>query len=245
MGANYWDQEWKYLPTPSKMWHKVNFFRQSLTGLNSEFSFSEASYHTKVQQSSLTNYQSINEGRLVGCLPFPSVFVLYKTQPASLRIWTWLSGFISYNDNCNNTSNTRTVYVLHKSVLITFFPNLLSFLINVYVLYSLEFNWKKRELINYCPYCKHLNNWLGRQTKCHLDIYAWFGPANQIVSFIWWGIGISCFWYLFLEFEEWCDAYIQTVKPNWLICLIKNYILWLTKRKIRIFLENGEIYLCM
>ena len=41
----------------SKMWHKV-FFKWSTAGLDLEFSFSEAGFHTKVKEPSLPRVNS-------------------------------------------------------------------------------------------------------------------------------------------------------------------------------------------
>ena len=42
-----------------RIWHKVNFFKRSSTGLNSEFSFSLTSYLTKAEEPSLSYYLPI------------------------------------------------------------------------------------------------------------------------------------------------------------------------------------------
>ena len=57
-----------YLPTPL---HEQNvlqgqFFKQSLTALNSKFSF-KVSCHTKVKEPCLSYYLLIDGGRIVGC----------------------------------------------------------------------------------------------------------------------------------------------------------------------------------
>ena len=57
-------------------------FKQSLTGLNSVFSFSYTSCHTKMKKPSLPNYLPIAGWRIVR---FPRVFV-YKMQSALSRI---------------------------------------------------------------------------------------------------------------------------------------------------------------
>ena len=57
---------WIYLPLhTSKMRHKVNFLKQTLRGLNSEFSFSQTSYHTTVKEPSLLYYLPIAEEGIV------------------------------------------------------------------------------------------------------------------------------------------------------------------------------------
>ena len=50
----------------ARIWHKVNFFRRSLTGLHSEFSSSQNSCLTKAEEPSLPDYLPIAGGRLIG-----------------------------------------------------------------------------------------------------------------------------------------------------------------------------------
>ena len=50
------------------------FFKQSLTGLNFEFSFSEVSYHSKVKEYSLPYYLPIAGRRRVGFILLPRIF---------------------------------------------------------------------------------------------------------------------------------------------------------------------------
>ena len=55
-----------YLSNPSatnRIWHTVNSFKQSKSGLNLEFSFSLTGYLTKAKESSLSYYLPISEGR--------------------------------------------------------------------------------------------------------------------------------------------------------------------------------------
>ena len=73
--------------------------KRSLTGLNSEFSFSQTSCLTKAEEYSLSNYLSIAGGRIIGFIPFPRVLVLFEMQLAWSRIWTHVVVSISYNDN--------------------------------------------------------------------------------------------------------------------------------------------------
>ena len=61
-------------------------FKRSLTGLNSEFSFSLTSCLTKAEEPSLPYYLLIAGGRLIGFIPFPRVLVLCEMQSASSRI---------------------------------------------------------------------------------------------------------------------------------------------------------------
>ena len=53
-----------------------SIFKHSLTGLNSEFSFSQTSCHTKAKEPSLPYYLPIAGGRIIGFIPFPRVLVL-------------------------------------------------------------------------------------------------------------------------------------------------------------------------
>ena len=75
------------------------FFKQSLTGFNSEFSFSKTSCLTKAEKSSLPYYLPIAGGRIIGFIPFPRVLVLCEMQSVSSRIWTRIAMSISYDDN--------------------------------------------------------------------------------------------------------------------------------------------------
>ena len=53
-----------------------SIFKQSLTSLNSDFSFSKTSFFTKAEEPSLPFYLPIAEGRIIGFKPFPRVLVL-------------------------------------------------------------------------------------------------------------------------------------------------------------------------
>ena len=75
------------------------FFKQSLTGLNSEFSFSKTSYLTKAEEPSLLYYLPIAGGRIIGFIPFPRVLVLCEMQSISSSIWTRVAVSISYDGN--------------------------------------------------------------------------------------------------------------------------------------------------
>ena len=67
---------------------QCQFFKWSLTGLNSEFSFSKTSWRIKVEENSLPYYLPIAGGRIIGFIPFPRVLVLWEMQSVSSRIWT-------------------------------------------------------------------------------------------------------------------------------------------------------------
>ena len=73
-------------------------FKRSLTGLNSEFSFSYTSCLTKAEEPSLS-YLPIAGGRIIRFIPFPRVLVLCEMQLAWSRIWTHLAVSISYDEN--------------------------------------------------------------------------------------------------------------------------------------------------
>ena len=75
-----------YQPLRSgRIWHKVNS-KWSLTGLNSEFSYT--SCLTKAEEPSMPYYLPIAGGRIIGFIPFPRVLVLCEMQSVSSRIWT-------------------------------------------------------------------------------------------------------------------------------------------------------------
>ena len=82
-----------------RIWHKVNFLKRSLTGLNSEFSFSETSCLTKAEELSLPYYLPIAGGRIIGFIPFPRVLVLCEMQSVLSRNWTRIAVSISCDDN--------------------------------------------------------------------------------------------------------------------------------------------------
>ena len=82
------------------------FFKWSLTGLNSEFSFS-TSYLTKAEEPSLPYYLPIVGGRIIGFICFPRVLVVCEMQSVSSRIWTRVAVSISYDDN-HYTTGTST-----------------------------------------------------------------------------------------------------------------------------------------
>ena len=106
-----------YQPLRSgRIWHKVNFFKRILTGLNSEFSFSSTSCLTKAEEPSLSYYLPIAGGRIIGFIPSPRVLVLCEMLSVSSRIWTRVAVSISYADNdyTTGTSNLQngTWYLL-------------------------------------------------------------------------------------------------------------------------------------
>ena len=64
---------------------KVNF-KRSLTGLYSEFSFSNVSGYTKVKEPHLSYHLPIAGGSKVGFIPFPRVLMRCEMQIVSSRI---------------------------------------------------------------------------------------------------------------------------------------------------------------
>ena len=71
-----------YLPNPSTRagYDTWSIFKRSLTGLNSEFSFSLTSCLTKAEEPSLPYYLPKAGGRIIGFIPFPRVLVLCEMQ---------------------------------------------------------------------------------------------------------------------------------------------------------------------
>ena len=68
-----------------------SIFKRSLTGLNSEYSFSLTGCLTKAEEPSLSYYLPITGGRIIGFIPFPRVLVL------CLNI---INESLSINDSC-------------------------------------------------------------------------------------------------------------------------------------------------
>ena len=92
---------------PGRKWHTVNFFKRSLTGLNSEFSFSYTSCLTKAEEPSLPYYLPIAGGRIIGLIPFPRVLVRWEMQSVLSRIWTRVTVSISGDDNHYTTGTSK------------------------------------------------------------------------------------------------------------------------------------------
>ena len=86
-----------------------SIFKRSLSGLNSEFSFSLTSCLTKAEESNLPYYLPIAGERIIGFIPFPRVLVLCEMQSVSSRIWTRVAVSISYDDN-HYTTGTATMW---------------------------------------------------------------------------------------------------------------------------------------
>ena len=63
-----------------------SIFKRSLTGFNSEFSFSKTSCLTKAEEPSLSYYLPIAGGKIIGFIPFARILVLCEMQSVSSRI---------------------------------------------------------------------------------------------------------------------------------------------------------------
>ena len=83
-----------------------SIFKRSLTGFNSEFSFSYTSCLTKAEEPSLSYYLPIAGGRIIGFIPSPRVLVLCEMQSVSSRIWTRVAVSISFDDNDYTTGTS-------------------------------------------------------------------------------------------------------------------------------------------
>ena len=96
------------------------FFKQSLTGLNSEFSFSKTNCLTKAEEPSLPCYLPIAGGRIIGFMPFPKVLVLCKMLSVSSRIWTCVAMSISCDDShyTTGTSDKICLYIYKRLIII-------------------------------------------------------------------------------------------------------------------------------
>ena len=81
-----------------RMWHKINL-KRSLTGFNSEFSFSLTGCLTKAKEPSLYYYLTIAGRWIIGFIPFPRVLVLWEMWSAASWIWTRVAVYISHSDN--------------------------------------------------------------------------------------------------------------------------------------------------
>ena len=127
------------------IWHKVNF-KQSLTGLNSEFSFFETICLTKAEEPSLPYYLPIARGRIIGFIPFPRVLVLSEMQSVLSRIWTHVAVSISYDDNHYLLKTQCYIIIIRRR------RNLLTreFCLSSRPLSENERKWKDRWIIGFC-----------------------------------------------------------------------------------------------
>ena len=97
-------------PSAQTGYDTKSIFKQSLTGLNSECSFSLTRGLTKAEEPSLPYYLPIAEARMVGFIPFPRVLVLCEMQSVSSRIWTRVAVSISYDDDQYTTGRWYKVF---------------------------------------------------------------------------------------------------------------------------------------
>ena len=135
-----------------------SIFKQSLTGLNSKFSFSWTSCLNKAEEPSQPYYLLIAGGRIIGFIPFSRVFVLCEMQSVLSRIWTRVAMSISY-DNNHYTMGTSFWFINSK------FLDRSSTCIYFYFFFKVE------EL-----YCKL--NYHGQKTSKHLC--ATYGITGQL-----------------------------------------------------------------
>ena len=120
-----------YLPTPSARagYDKRSIFKRSLTGLNSEFSFSWTSCLTKAEEPCLSYSLPVAGGRIIGFISFPRVLVLCEIPSVSSRIWTRVAVAVSitYDDNHYITgtsiSQSYTQYKNFANFLLVLFTN--------------------------------------------------------------------------------------------------------------------------
>ena len=102
-----------YLPNPSARvgCETRSILKRSLTGLNSEFSFSSTGYLTKPKDLRLPYYLPITGGRIIGFITYPRVLVLCEKQSVSSRVCTHVTVSISNDDNDYTTGTS--MYVRH------------------------------------------------------------------------------------------------------------------------------------
>ena len=86
-----------------------SIFKRSLTGLNSEFSFSQTSCLTQGWRTKSAMGKPslpIAGERIIGFIPFSRVLVLCEMLSVSSRIWTRVAVSISNNDNHYTTGTS-------------------------------------------------------------------------------------------------------------------------------------------
>ena len=93
-----------------------SIFKRSLTGFNSEFSFSLTSCLTKAEELSLPYYLPIAGGRIIGFIPFPRLLALCEMLSVSSRIWTRVAVSISYDDNHYTTGTSYLIQIICAEV---------------------------------------------------------------------------------------------------------------------------------
>ena len=88
------------------------FFKRSLTGLNSEFSSSLTSCLIMAEEPTLSYYFPIAWGRIIGFISFPKVLVLCEMQSVSFRIWTRVVVSFSCEDNHYTTGTSKEYFFI-------------------------------------------------------------------------------------------------------------------------------------
>ena len=129
-----------------------SIFKQSFTGLNSEFSFSSTSCFTKTEEPSLPYYLPIAGGRIIGFIPFPMVLVLCEMQSVSSRIWTRVAVSISFDDNHYTTGTSFVIEVV-----------IISWLCSCVYLYMYAYICIQQMFVSYTNHC----------------FYDWWGGLNS------------------------------------------------------------------
>ena len=126
-------------PSSRAVYDTRSIFKQSLTGLKSELSFSWTSCLTKAEEPSLPYYLPIAGGRIIGFIPFPRVLVLCEMLSVSSRIWTRVAVSIFFDTTV--TSNTSwSLISLHFSIPYSLFlPVILSDLSAEIFIYIFKF----------------------------------------------------------------------------------------------------------
>ena len=98
-----------------------SIFKQSWTGLNSEFCFSYTGCLTKAKKPGMPYYLPIAGGRKIEFIPFPKVLMLCEMQRTLFWIWIRVAMSISYDDNhyTMDTSIDRVTLIYGHSVNLT------------------------------------------------------------------------------------------------------------------------------
>ena len=93
------------------VWDTRSVFQRSLTGLNSQFSFSYTGCLTKAKEPSLPYYLPADGGKIIAYIPFPKLLTLCEMQTASTVIWTRVTVSIFYDDSNDPTAQWLCVCV--------------------------------------------------------------------------------------------------------------------------------------
>ena len=127
-----------YLPNPftREGYDTRSIFKRSLTGLNSEFSFSKTYCLTKAEEPSLSYYLPIAGGKIIEIILFPRVLVLREMQSASSRIWTRVAVSISDGNNHYTTGTSVTI-----TVTLSVPPSTLSFIFLSFSMKSIRISY--------------------------------------------------------------------------------------------------------